>query len=199
MIKLEVIGLKDKNKQTLEILKNLNIAEAGLYLTIKNYMEDYIYGIDIETLYQSNLDDKEVIDELLDSLVNKGYIEVKDYLISIKNYTRRIRLSDFKKIKFSTDSSILFPRMFFTDDIYKKISSTSKVLYIFCLDILEPLGKRGNTNKKGEICFPFKKELFVKALGEDINNIENAIEELKDINLIDIDEEQNVMYVHFIF
>lgn len=186
-----------ENKDVLEKLKNLNIAEVGLYLTIKNYMEDYVYGIDIETLYQSNLDDKEVIDELLDSLVNKGYVEVKDYLIRIKRYTRRIKIDDLRKFKFSVGADIAFSKTFFTDEIYKRMSSTAKVLYTLYLGVLEGVGRKGNTNSKGEIFFLCNKELFAEQLSEDIKDIENAIEELKDADLIDIDEEQNRIYIHF--
>lgn len=188
-----------------ENLKKLDMAEVRLYLIIRNHMQKNFYGVSKDTILNSSNDDKEKVTELLDKLIEKGYVEIVDNLVCIKNYARRITNKDIKKYNFKNSSCFMFPKMLFTGRKYPNMSNDAKVAYVFCLGFLDTIAKKGDLNSKGEIFIRFTGHvvnIFKTALGIDASRMGEVVRELETNGLVDveIDEEKKdiKIYIHFI-
>lgn len=195
-----------KEKEIYENLKKLDMSEIGLYLTIRNCMQEHIYGISKDKILNSSNESKEKVAELLDKLVEKEYVEIVGGLVSIKDYARRITNKDVKKYTFKNSTCLMLPRSLVLNKKYQNMSNDGKITYSFCLSILDTMIKTGNINSKGEIFIKLTNNvigIFKETLGiKDNSAMVKIIRELEDYGLVDVEinekEKDMKIFIHFV-
>lgn len=86
MILSDEKNLYIKNETMPKIIRTVGIEGAGLYLTIKSLEFDNPNGIEEIKILESSSDEIEKGKEILESLMEKGYVErIKEGIIKVTN------------------------------------------------------------------------------------------------------------------